>query len=185
MLTRLRYRIDPKKPARETLWEMAHLAAVFAVRHRRLKLFREEFGEIVDELTMETVTYFMWRLRHGKYNRKFSLFDNVSYCTWSRAENVINRGLNFMKEKICSYDRWPGFKTNVDRKIPTYTNTCDCKRLAMANLRSWMRNDTHISAVGARAREEADEAYEARLDLFGEGYVPRPVGVKGNKKLPK
>lgn len=106
------FSIDPNVSAQENLWRAARQCTVLVIcsakRRRRLNLNKEEWNDLLDRTTFETVCTFMRKLRGtGKstqegYDHSRSFLMNVYACAWSVSGHCINSLLAEIKRRINS-----------------------------------------------------------------------------------
>lgn len=144
--------IDPARSAMENLWS----AATFAANGFRYKyskagvvLTGEEWNEALGAIVLLAIRRFMTKLKNGKYDRRYTLYQNVHSCVFSVFHQQLNLYMeNVVKRKMNSLDRLDPEKAQflIDNSSrPMYNSTKEDRKIAMNNLKSWLSKCEHVS----------------------------------------
>lgn len=146
--------IDPNKTAWENLWDCVHANTVVyrnkAAAHG-LRLTYNEWSEVISEVDMAAVRFFMRMLKDKRYNRKYSFYLNVRSAVYSVFYRTVNAYLEkYIKPVMSSYDRRDEEKRAYilehARALRYVSNESEAKN-AMASLRVWMRTPDNMNHV--------------------------------------
>ena len=148
------WRIDPEKTAWENLWDCVHTNTV-VYRNRAashgLRLTYNEWAEVIAEVDMAAVRFFMRMLKDKRYNRKYSFYLNVRSAVYSVFYRTVNAYLEkYIKPVMSSYDRHDEEKRAYilehARALRYVSDESEAKN-AMASLRVWMRTPDNMNHV--------------------------------------
>lgn len=145
--------IDGTKSAMENLFSAARFATL-AFKSRAAKagvvLTKEEWDELIDDVVVRAVDAFIQHKVIGHtYNRKYSFFNNVRSCVWSRFGNTLTEHLNNIKEKMMSVDRLDHdlYERAIENAKPRRYLAYRERGFAQQNLHAWRtlnRNEAHL-----------------------------------------
>ena len=65
---------------------------------------QEDVDELEQNIYMHCYFLLVWRVRHGRYNRKFSFYHNVRSCAMSTVSSEIRSWLPRIKDKLNNVD---------------------------------------------------------------------------------
>ena len=121
-----------------------------AVAHG-LKLTYNEWSEVISEVDMAAVRFFMRMLKDKRYNRKYSFYLNVRSAVYSVFYKTVNAYLEkYVKPAMSSYDRHDEEKRAYilehARALRYVSDESEAKN-AMASLRVWMRSSDNVNHV--------------------------------------
>ena len=195
------WKLDPEKTARENLWSAATFAAdCFRIKYVKagMKLTREEWQEVMDDIVLAAVSAFMNKLNRGDVNMEYSFYQNVYYCVHSVFSLRMDRFLrNVIKRKMDNIDRLEPetaqFLVDTARK-PMYMSGQADRQTARSNLKSWLSKSCHLSHLKAEwasdyfAYVESCEATGVQVNRNNPMYIlgaPYATGeiVKGVKMI--
>ena len=150
------WNIDPKKTARENLWSAATFAAdCFRRKYVKagMKLTRDEWQEVMDDIVLAAVRAFMNKLNRGDVNMEYSFYQNVYYCVYSVFSISMDHFLrNVVKRKMDNIDRLElehaQFLVDTAKK-PMYISGDGDRKTARCNLKSWLSKSCHLSHLAA------------------------------------
>lgn len=151
--------LDPKKTARENLWSAAIFAAsCFRRKYTKagMKLTKEEWQEVLDDIVLAAVRAFMNRVNRGEINMEYSFYQNVYSCVYSVFNLRLGHFLKtVVKRKMDNIDRLEPeqaqFLVDTARK-PMYISGDGDRTTARSNLKAWLSksgNLTHLAAEWA------------------------------------
>ena len=150
------WNIDPEKTARENLWS----AATFAAERLRqkyvksgMRLTREEWKDVLDEIVLFAVRSFMNKVKRGEINMEYSFYQNVYSCVYSWFNVRLDHFLRtVVKRKMDNIDRLDPehaqFLVDTAKK-PMYISGDGDRKGARCNLKAWLSkscNLTHLAA---------------------------------------
>lgn len=98
-----KFMLDPNETAMENLWRAATYASKYILQHKRLRLSKDKWNELLEILTINTVYFFIkHKVKLHKYCHKVDFFCNVfSACrSVSGTKACIDRYLNTIKRRI-------------------------------------------------------------------------------------
>ena len=195
------WNIDPKKTARENLWS----AATFAAERLRqkyvkggLRLTREEWQEVLDDIVLSAVKQFMGKVNRGEVNMKYSFYQNVYSCVYSFFNVRLDHFLrNVVKRKMDNIDRLElehaQFLVDTAKK-PMYISGDGDRKTARCNLKSWLSKSCHLTHLAAEWADdffmyvESCESTGVPVNRYNPMYIlgaPYATGeiVKGAKMI--
>ena len=150
------WELDPERTARENLWS----AATFAAERLRqkyvksgLRLTREEWKDVLDDIVLAAVKQFMRKASRGEVNMEYSFYQNVYSCVYSWFNLRLDHFLRtVVKRKMDNIDRMEPetaqFLVDTVRK-PMYISGDGDRKTARCNLKAWLYkscNLTHLVA---------------------------------------
>jgi len=146
--------IDPNKTAWENLWDCVH-ANTMVYRNKAaahgLTLTYQEWEEVIAEVDMAAVRYFMRSLRAGCYNKAYSFYLNVRAAVYSVFYKTVNTYLEkYVKPAMTSYDRHEDDKRAYileHARVLRYVADKSEAKNARASLRVWMRTPDNMHHV--------------------------------------
>lgn len=150
------WKLDPKKTARENLWSAATFAA-YCFRRKYvkagMKLTRDEWQEVMDDIVLAAVRAFMNKVKRGEINMEYSFYQNVYSCVYSVFNLRLDHFLRtVVKRKIENIDRLEPeqaqFFLDTARK-PMYISGDGDRKTARCNLKSWLSKSGHLSHLVA------------------------------------
>lgn len=150
------WKLDPEKTARENLWS----AAIFAANYFRrkyvkagMKLTREEWQEVLDDIVLAAVRAFMNKLNRGGVNMEYSFYQNVYSCVYSVFSLRLDHFLRtVVKRKMDNIDRLEPEQAQflVDTaKKPMYVSGDGDRKASRRNLKLWLSKSVHLSHLVA------------------------------------
>lgn len=195
------WNIDPEKTARENLWSAAIFAAdCFRRKYVKagMKLTREEWQEVLDDIVLSAVRGFMNKVNRGDVNMEYSFYQNVYSCVYSVFSLRLDHFLRtVVKRKMDNIDRLEPEQAQflVDTaKKPMYMSGQADRKTAMHNLKSWLSKSEHLSHLVAEwiydffMYVESCEATGVPVNRYNPMYIlgsPYATGetVKGVKMI--
>ena len=150
------WKLDPEKTARENLWS----AATFAAERLRqkyvkggLRLAREEWQDVLDEIILFAVQSFMNKVNRGEVNMEYSFYQNVYSCVYSWFNVRLDHFLRtVVKRKMDNIDRLEPeqaqFLIDTVRK-PMYISGDGDRKTARCNLKAWLSRSVHLTHLVA------------------------------------
>ena len=195
------WNIDPEKTARENLWSAATFAAE-RLRHKYVKsglrLTREEWQEVLDDIVLSAVRSFMSKLNRGEVNTEYSFYQNVYSCVYSFFNVRLDHFLRtVVKRKIENIDRLDPehaqFLVDTAKK-PMYISGDGDRKTARCNLKAWLSKSVHLTHLVAEWTDdffmyvESCEATGVLVNRYNPMYIlgaPYATGeiVKGVKMI--
>ena len=195
------WKLDPEKTARENLWS----AAIFAAERLRkkyvkggMRLTREEWQEVLDDIVLSAVKQFMGKVNRGEVNMEYSFYQNVYSCVYSFFNVRLDHFLRtVVKCKMDNIDRLEPeqaqFFLDTARK-PMYISGDGDRKTARCNLKAWLSNSVHLTHLVAEwvddyfAYVESCEATGIPVNRYNPMYIlgsPYATGeiVKGAKMI--
>ena len=195
------WNIDPKKTARENLWSAATFAAdCFRQKYVKagMKLTRDEWQEVMDDIVLAAVRAFMNKLNRGDVNMEYSFYQNVYSCVYSVFNLRLDHFLrNVVKRKMDNIDRLElehaQFLVDTAKK-PMYISGDGDRKSARCNLKSWLSKSCHLSHLAAEWADdffmyvESCESTGVPVNRYNPMYIlgaPYATGeiVKGAKMI--
>lgn len=89
----------------ENLFEACNAAARYILSHKKLRLSKEEWAELIDSVTLDAVDHFL-RIKIGRhtYNRKYDFFSNAYSSVWciSGGKHTVGKYLVEIKNRLNS-----------------------------------------------------------------------------------
>ena len=178
------WNIDPEKTARENLWSAAIFAAdCFRRKYVKsgMKLSREEWREVLDDIVLAAVRAFMNKLNRGEINMEYSFYQNVYYCVHSVFSLRMDRFLrNVVKRKMDNIDRLEPetaqFLVDTAKKSMYMSGQAD-RKTARCNLKSWLSKSVNLSHLKAEwtsdyfAYVESCEATGVPVNRYNPVYI--------------
>lgn len=143
-----RWKIDPNKTAMENVYDAANTACRYILSRSKVQLkSNDERKELLDLCIYKGVEIFLQRYIHGekKYNKKYTLFENIFSACWSCTSYVIDYYLKEIRRRISTTDKMDTLSYDQDCH-PLRTDSqhdkhavlteierqsLDCKRLSM------------------------------------------------------
>ena len=195
------WQLDPGKTARENLWSAATFAAE-RLRHKYVKgglrLTREEWQDVLDDIVLAAVKQFMGKVNRGEVNMKYSFYQNVYSCVYSFFNVRLDHFLRtVVKRKMDNIDRLEPeqaqFFLDTARK-PMYISGDGDRKTARCNLKSWLSKSVHLTHLVAEwiddyfAYVESCEAAGVPVNRYNPMYIlgaPYATGeiVKGVRMI--
>ena len=195
------WNIDPEKTARENLWS----AAIFAANRLRrkyvkagMKLTREEWQEVLDDIVLSAVRGFMNKVNRGEINMEYSFYQNVYSCVYSFFSIRMDHFLRtVVKRKMDNIDRLEPetaqFLVDTAKK-PMYISGDGDRKTARCNLKSWLSKSCRLTHLAAEWADdffmyvESCEATGVPVNRYNPMYIlgaPYATGeiVKGVKMI--
>lgn len=150
------WNIDPEKTARENLWSAATFAAdCLRQKYVRggLRLTREEWRDVLDDIVLAAVKQFMNKVNRGEVNMEYSFYQNVYSCVYSFFNVRLDHFLRVVvKRKIENIDRLEQEQAQflVDTAIkPMYISGDGDRKSARCNLKAWLSKSVHLTHLVA------------------------------------
>ena len=150
------WELDPERTARENLWSAATFAAD-CLRHKYVKgglrLTREEWRDVLDDIVLSAVKQFMGKASRGEVNMEYSFYQNVYSCVYSFFNVRLDHFLRtVVKRKIENIDRFEPeqaqFLVDTVRK-PMYMSGKADRKTARCNLKAWLSKSCHLTHLVA------------------------------------
>ena len=178
------WQLDPGKTARENLWSAATFAAE-RLRHKYVKgglrLTREEWQDVLDDIVLAAVKQFMGKVNRGEVNMKYSFYQNVYSCVYSFFNVRLDHFLRtVVKRKMDNIDRLEPeqaqFFLDTARK-PMYISGDGDRKTARCNLKSWLSKSVHLTHLVAEwiddyfAYVESCEAAGVPVNRYNPMYI--------------
>ena len=150
------WELDPERTARENLWSAATFAAE-RLRQKyvksRLRLTREEWKDVLDDIVLAAVKQFMNKVNRGEVNMEYSFYQNVYSCVYSWFNLRLDHFLRtVVKRKIENIDRFEPEQAQflVDTaKKPMYMSGKADRKTAKCNLKTWLSKSCHLTHLVA------------------------------------
>lgn len=120
------YRLDPRKTPRENLFNCIVQVETYLFYRRKLKLYPDEYHDLMTAWTISTFLSFKRRVLTGKYSREHPLWNNVFACAWSTFSSVWIHEKNIIRRRMNQnsvYDT-PKSCEDGDRFIDTLVSNC-------------------------------------------------------------
>lgn len=150
--------IDPGRTAKENLWS----AATFAAERLRqkyvkggMKLTREEWQEVLDDIVLSAVRSFMNKVKRGEINTEYhySFYQQVYSCVYSFFNVRLDHFLRtVVKRKMDNIDRIESgaaqFLVDTAKK-PMYISGDGDRKTARSNLKAWLSGSAHLTHLVA------------------------------------
>ena len=195
------WNIDPKKTARENLWSAATFAA-YCLRRKYvkagMKLTRDEWQEVMDDIVLAAVKAFMNKLNRGNVNMEYSFYQNVYSCVYSVFNLRMDHFLRtVVKRKMDNIDRFDPeraqFLVDTAKKSMSISGAAD-RKTARCNLKSLLSKSCNLSHLAAEWADdffmyvESCEATGVQVNRYNPMYIlgaPYATGeiVKGAKMI--
>lgn len=100
-----KFRLRAELSAMENLFEACNAAARYILSHKKLRLSKEEWAELIDSVTLDAVDHFL-RIKIGQhtYNRKYDFFSNAYSSVWciSGGKHTVGKYLVEIKNRLNS-----------------------------------------------------------------------------------
>lgn len=197
------WELDPEKTARENLWSAATFAAE-RLRHKYVKgglrLTREEWQDVLDEIVLAAVKQFMGKVNRGEVNTEYhySFYQQVYSCVYSFFNVRLDHFLRtVVKRKMDNIDRMEPetsqFLVDTIRK-PMYISGDGDRKSARCNLKAWLSKSCNLTHLVAEWVDdyftyvESCEATGVPVNRYNPMYIlgaPYATGeiVKGVKMI--
>ena len=178
------WQLDPGKTARENLWSAATFAAE-RLRHKYVKgglrLTREEWKDVLDEIVLAAVKQFMGKVNRGEVNMKYSFYQNVYSCVYSFFNVRLDHFLRtVVKRKMDNIDRLEPEQAQFfldTASKPMYISGDGDRKTARCNLKSWLSKSVHLTHLVAEwiddyfAYVESCEAAGVPVNRYNPMYI--------------
>lgn len=178
------WKLDPEKTARENLWSAAAFAAdCLRQKYVRggLRLTREEWQDVLDDIVLAAVKQFMNKVNRGEVNTDYSFYQNVYSCVYSFFNVRLDHFLRtVVKRKIENIDRLEPeqaqFLLDTVRK-PMYISGDGDRKTARCNLKAWLSKSCHLTHLVAEwvddyfAYVESCEATGVQVNRYNPMYI--------------
>ena len=178
------WNIDPEKTARENLWSAAIFAAdCFRRKYVKagMRLTREEWQEVLDDIVLAAVKQFMRKVNRGEVNMEYSFYQNVYSCVYSFFNVRLDHFLRtVVKCKMDNIDRLEPEQAQflVDTaKKPMYISGDGDRKTARCNLKAWLSKSVHLTHLVAEwvddyfAYVESCEAAGIPVNRYNPMYI--------------
>jgi hypothetical protein len=128
-----RWKIDPNKTAMENVYDAANTACRYILSRSKVQLkSNEERRELLDLCIYKGVEIFLQHYIHGekKYNKKYTLFENIFSACWSCTSYVIDYYLKEIRRRISTTDKMETISYDQDHH-PLRTDSKHDKRAVL------------------------------------------------------
>ena len=150
------WNIDPDKTARENLWSAAIFAAdCFRRKYVKagMKLTREEWQEVLDDIVLSAVRSFMNKVNRGEINMEYSFYQNVYSCVYSWFNVRLDHFLRtVVKRKMDNIDRLEHEQTQFfldTARKPMYISGDGDRKTARCNLKACLSKSVNLTHLAA------------------------------------
>lgn len=100
-----KFKLRADLSAMENLFEACNAAARYILSHKKLRLSKDEWAELLDIVTLDGVDHFL-RIKIGQhtYNRKYDFFSNAYSAVWSVSggKHTVDRYLEEIRHRLNS-----------------------------------------------------------------------------------
>lgn len=86
-----RFQLDPNQTAQENLWRALRVATAYLLSRKSVRIRREDWDDVFDDLVSAGYCEFMRRFRLGQYDRNHSWYENAYSCVWGKRTFVLRR----------------------------------------------------------------------------------------------
>ena len=86
-----RFQLDPAQSAQENLWRALRVATAYLLTHGSVRIRREDWDDVFDDLVSAGYCEFMRRFKLGQYDRAHSWYENCYSCVWGKRTLVLRR----------------------------------------------------------------------------------------------
>ena len=98
-----KFRLRAELSAMENLFEACNAAARYILSHKKLRLSKDEWAELLDIVTLDGVDHFL-RIKIGQhtYNRDYDFFSNAYSSVWCIAggKHTVHKYLNEIRHRL-------------------------------------------------------------------------------------
>lgn len=169
---REKWLIDPKKSAKENLWDACQVATYFFRQKyaAKLKLSKAEWEELNNNVVLAAVKQFMdQRIRNHQYCHETSFYFNCFACVMSVWSGEVRKLLNSIKKSMDNIDKLEPEKRRaaIDTARPVfYLNTGSGNSYGSTkNLQAWMNRSCNETFCAHEDEEDFWSYLESCLDL--------------------
>lgn len=100
-----KFKLRPELSAMENLFEACNAAARYILSHKKLRLSKDEWAELLDIVTLDGVDHFLRiKICQHTYNRKYDFFSNAYSAVWCIAggKHTVYRYLEEIRHRLNS-----------------------------------------------------------------------------------